>query len=395
MPANTVTCPECGSSLRGATPFTPGKKVKCPRCAAVFRVPDEDEDDAEAFRPASRPATARKAPPPEEAEEEDSPRRPARRRPVEDEDEDEEEREAQRPRRRQPADDEEDEDDDHPRRRRRHDEDDDRPRRRRAGRRQGGGKTLVLVLVIGGVLLLGLGAVGAWVWPGFLKGGGAGGPGGPAAVGVAAGATFTDCKDALAYLPAKCTKVFGVDVAGLRSDAVVGPALKDLIAQMPSKYACVYGDTVGAVERQTGKPFQDCCDYVVWGLSGPAAKVAVFKTNCDLKADDLAAAFRGAQRKDIQGKACYLTHQGEFRAFCLPSPRLLVLVGAFLNDAQLGEILARAGGAPPVLTGDFQTAFAKAARSHLWKIEDQTWTLTVMDNELKNAANVPHYQKKN
>jgi hypothetical protein len=369
-------------------------------------VPDEDED---IVRPQIQPAPSRKGPRADDIDDgEQRPRKPRREDYPEEEDEERvtarksarkprfaEEEDEELPARRPPARrryaDEEDEDD-RPRRSRNRvdeeDEEDDRPRRRKGKTRKSGSKALVLILSIGGgVLLLGLFAVGAWVWPGFLRSGGSGG----STPGVAAGASFTDCKDALTYIPRDCTKVVGVDVAGLRKEAPVAASVKDLVTKFPHSYACLYGEILETVSKQTGKEFKDWCDYIVWG-SRDAVKVAVLKTNVDINVEDIVRADRWASRKELQGKVYHNLSAGEFNRIYVPSPRVLVLAGPFVNDAQLLDIMT-AAGAPAILMGDFQSAFSKAQKSHFWTISDQKWTLTTLENQLKHADNIPHLKK--
>jgi hypothetical protein len=183
MPTELIQCPSCDATLKMASPSPPGARVKCPKCATIFKAPasateapDEDErpptrsrpaapkrdhsrdeqpwdviDDDEADRPAGR-----------RRERDDHDDRPARRRPERYEDEEDD-----RPARRRPARDYED-DDDRPARRRGHrdddydDEPDDyeaRPARRSRRGRAKKKSSAVLILVIGlavaGVGLLG------------------------------------------------------------------------------------------------------------------------------------------------------------------------------------------------------------------------------------------------
>src|SRR5262249_35210550 len=42
-----IDCPECGATLKPAKPLTPGKKVRCPKCANVFVVPGAEEEEEE------------------------------------------------------------------------------------------------------------------------------------------------------------------------------------------------------------------------------------------------------------------------------------------------------------------------------------------------------------
>ena len=47
MATPTVTCPECHGSLKVGDAIPPGKKVRCPRCKAIFSVPGDPDDLAE------------------------------------------------------------------------------------------------------------------------------------------------------------------------------------------------------------------------------------------------------------------------------------------------------------------------------------------------------------
>jgi len=66
MAVAKVECPECGKVLKPTKPLTPGKKVRCPKCDAVFTVPGAAEDEApvvkEAIRKAGAPAPKKAAP---------------------------------------------------------------------------------------------------------------------------------------------------------------------------------------------------------------------------------------------------------------------------------------------------------------------------------------------
>jgi predicted Zn finger-like uncharacterized protein len=44
MATPTVTCPECHGSLKVGDAIAPGKKVRCPRCKAIFSVPGDPDD---------------------------------------------------------------------------------------------------------------------------------------------------------------------------------------------------------------------------------------------------------------------------------------------------------------------------------------------------------------
>jgi hypothetical protein len=405
MPTDTITCPNCDTALRSATAFPVGKKVKCPKCATIFVVPGGDEEAADGVRSRVRPAApGRKAPPrddPDDAPDADEEvvvrRRPGKRRPADEEDE-EEQVTARKPARRPRAAEEDedfDDEDDRPRRRRGRGEDedeeeDDRPRRRKKAQK-GRGKSLVLILSIGGgVLLLGLFALGAWVWPGFLKSGGS--SGGPA---VPAGATFTDGKDMLVFLPTSSKKVMGVDIAALRKETLVANNLERMTAQsFFDPYSCNLGQIPAVLKKLTGKDYKDSCDYLVIGHFGvaSASKVAVLKTSVDFKVEDLARELNGRMMQ-LQGKNYYTCWVGDFTNLYMPSPRLLVMTNAFVPPAELPSIFF-ASGPPAILKGDFQTAFTKAAKSHFWKFEDQKDKLAQLENLLKFAQGNPQLESK-
>jgi hypothetical protein len=56
--AAKLTCPECEQTLNLAKAPEPGKKVRCPRCKAVFAVPEADGELAEAEAPAPKQKAA-------------------------------------------------------------------------------------------------------------------------------------------------------------------------------------------------------------------------------------------------------------------------------------------------------------------------------------------------
>ncbi len=171
MPAATITCTECGAALRVAARPEPGKKLKCPKCQGVFVVPSED-DEAEDQAP-KKPAKARPngAAPAKIAAKPIPPKRGA------DEDEDEAPRKPVKARR--PVD--EDDEDEKPVRASRRDDDDDdeegfvrRKPKRKSKKRKSSNTGMVLGVAVAGILLLiliGGGAVTAFVWPGFLVSG--------------------------------------------------------------------------------------------------------------------------------------------------------------------------------------------------------------------------------
>lgn len=48
MAKNTLRCPECAALLTLSGPPDPGSRIRCPKCEAVFEVPDREADAAAA-----------------------------------------------------------------------------------------------------------------------------------------------------------------------------------------------------------------------------------------------------------------------------------------------------------------------------------------------------------
>ena len=58
MAAVSFTCPACHAPLKFANPVPAGKKIKCPKCAAVFPMPSDEIRDGPPARPAVVQAVA-------------------------------------------------------------------------------------------------------------------------------------------------------------------------------------------------------------------------------------------------------------------------------------------------------------------------------------------------
>src|SRR3954469_11441848 len=57
MSASTFACPQCHAPLKFASPIPAGKKVKCPKCGAVFPVGTEATEPTVAIQPTPKPPT--------------------------------------------------------------------------------------------------------------------------------------------------------------------------------------------------------------------------------------------------------------------------------------------------------------------------------------------------
>lgn len=179
----SFACPECRRVLRLSQAPAAGKKVKCPGCGEVFAPDVASESPATAVqkKPAIKVAPA-------EVEEEDDDDRPAK------------SGVTTRPKPRRPRDDD--------------DEDDDRPRRKSVKKPAKAGGAMLLLLLLGGgavLLLLGGGAITAFVWPGFLRGGGS-----------------ADNNNPMTFLPAGANMAIGGDVATLRSRGALDKLLESM-----------------------------------------------------------------------------------------------------------------------------------------------------------------------
>lgn len=170
--ATTFSCPHCQGTLKTAAPLPVGKKVKCPRCQEIFAVPAASSPPVSPIRaksggtqlpqrkPAALPESLEKSAKATKRLVDDDTRLPSRMPRPRDEDEDLVDLEA--------GDEPESQ-----KKNRGEDSDEERPRKKKKKtkkkKRSGG---LGLLLGLGGavVALLGLLAIGAFVWPKFLGG---------------------------------------------------------------------------------------------------------------------------------------------------------------------------------------------------------------------------------
>jgi predicted Zn finger-like uncharacterized protein len=339
MPATKFACPECGAVLRTNNPIPEGKRVKCPKCGTLF-VPQPEveiegadvvEDDALPARPAPRPRPA------------DAPRRPRRARAIED-DADE-----------LPED----------------EQIEDRPVKRRKGtlkkKHSTGGKQGLVIGIIGGVLLLvllALGGVAAFVWPGFLRSG------------VNRG---TGDEDPLAYVPADSGQVFSVDVHSLLSDPALATALEPVLRNVKSDAL------VGAVMRETGLDFGDLCERVViagkaqggpGGMSpGAREEIALLAVRSHKSFDQtlVRKAFKEPKSQRLEGKTYFTINEqfsaspnsarATFSTLFMPSDRVIVL--ATLPEDQLKSLMA-SDGSQVHLKSELQGLYKRMDKAQVW-----------------------------
>ncbi|MCI0380390.1 MAG: hypothetical protein L0215_22625 [Gemmataceae bacterium] len=289
----TFSCPKCNKVLRTSGPIPAGKMVKCPGCAATF-APQVEEDERVATGIQNRPTVnmpARKAAAPlgrrDEDDDEDRPVRKKAAARYEDDDE-----EDARPIRRRSARDDE--------------EDDDRPRRKKKKRSSSGAGIGLFLLVGGVVLLLGGFGVTAFVWPGFLRSGGASGPASPLH----------------AFIPANSDFVVGMNMASMNQK----PGFRQGFEQglMMS----------GQVNPSVINLIKDADKGFVAGNAGTQHAVSGFTSLTELDENKILQAFPGGAFATIQGKRILrrgfeFVHLADAKTFIMakmPEPDFLKLL---------------------------------------------------------------------
>lgn len=230
MASATLTCPECGTALRGAEKVPAGKKVKCRNCSAMFVMPEQKKiDSPAAIR--DKPSPSRPARPIRDDREEPNDDAPRSKRDFRDDAEDEtprrrcdrnrDEVEDEPPRRRKPSAAEGDFDvvDDEDVVREEYTGDDevveDRPPKKRRKKKKAvrrGGKGLLVGAVAGSLLLL-LGGSFLVYYFVALRGTNWGG----------------SDDDPLAYVPPDSNFIVGMDIAALADDNAFGRDFRNIV----------------------------------------------------------------------------------------------------------------------------------------------------------------------
>jgi hypothetical protein len=324
MPAHTVKCPECRTSLKSSRPIPPGKLLTCPKCDVLFAAPKPDleadvvqevevvddvdvvedvevlDDDAPSRRPARKPAAAAQ-----------SSRVNAGIEVVED------------------------------------DEDEPRPKGKKAAfrpkRKSGGGGAKVVLIVSAAVLGLAVLGGGAWLAFWLLSGGG---------------------DEPLAYLPADSPIVFGIDGKAIMESSL-GSRLEPLLNSPVSPLA--------KVRQATNAQPRDLLQRVVVGIrpepSGKMGMVAVVKSAVPLDADKLSGAFSGT-KSSAAGRTVYKLPPGAGPT-TLAVPNKQIAVFADLSEEPLGRVL-KSSGKSSVLTGDLATLASKFGNSTVWVVGSMT-----------------------
>jgi hypothetical protein len=248
----------------------------------------------------------------------------------------------------------------------------DRPKHPR-GRGQTRGHGLLIGLCSGGfILLLGLFAIGAWVWPGFLKSN--------------APIQGEGSDELLAFLPADYNIFFGMDFKVLRArpewDQRMDKAIRNYFALFPQ------------VPKVVEETVRDADQVLAAGKIPPDSDwqrftgMIILKTKNPYSATKIAQALPGSPARTLNGKVYHeisLVQMMGLPAFgpggpgpggpapgvpgtpaaylCLVTERILVF--AYVPPDQLGTVLT-AHGSPPKLSADTRALIRGLDKSLNW-----------------------------
>ena len=279
MPIFALTCPECDAVLKMANAMPAGKKVKCPKCEAVFPVPAEEEE--------TPPAKVKHRPAPVED---------AADAPLPDEDDDE-----RRPRRRRKKD--------------------------KSKEEKRGPSGLVIGLAIAGIVLLVLGAAtgGGIYW--YLTSGNNSGTGN---------------EDPLAYLPADASMLVGMDPPTLMAQPGIGAQIEqgiarqsgsDFVANTKKQTGIDFKDLFGQVVMAgTG---------TLGNLANSKPKVMVIKSKVAFTQRKIRNSAKNAAARKANGKTYYKVDDADFTYLYMPSDRIIVLSN--LDEEQMKALVGSDG----------------------------------------------------
>jgi hypothetical protein len=404
MPAVTFACPECGKVLQSSKPIPAGKKIKCPTCAAVFPMPEKEDEElaASVSTKPRRPAAAA----PALDDEDERPRRKAGR------STDDEDDESPRSRRQSRDDDEEDEDE-RPRRSRDDDDDDeeDKPRRKKKKKAAKGGSGRGMGLLIGAVavvlvLFLAGGGIGAYfIWfSGVNRGSGN--------------------EDPLAFVPKDADIIVGMDFEALMNDSAIGPELEKSMRQQVKG-----SEFLDNCKKETGLEVKELMAHTVIagdintlnnagmgggmgpgmgpggmgpgmggpgmggpggppGMGGPGAPqrpkglTMILRPSRPFDQKKIVRSCKNPVHKTAHGKSYYDVVDGDIRTVYMPSNRTLIL--STLQGTELDALFASDGTTPSV-SADTVTMVRSVEKTTYWVVVPfEGETKKKLDGELKN-----------
>jgi hypothetical protein len=304
--SNILVCPSCKKGLRTSAPVAAGKKIKCPACATLFAA--SGDGAAAAVQAKAPPPVLTKAAPVRQAK---------AARPVD------------------VVEEVDDFDEPSPRRRRR--DSDDRPvRRKKSGSMLG-----LIVGLCGGVALLAIFGVTAFVWPGFLLSGRA-----------------SQARTLLAYVPADSTVVAGAQVGLVRKDPQFAASWNELqqkVTQLPDF-------------PPEARELLNDADEIVVGTAGTNANAtAVFAASTERPYDveKVKRLAKAGAAVNVQGQTIYPTNNliaGKQSFLALPTDKIMVL--GVMPQEQFAKLLVEAPKAR--LHADLQEQIDHAHTALVW-----------------------------
>jgi hypothetical protein len=335
MAVSIFSCPECNTTLKSAKAIASGTKIKCPKCGAIFGIPAKNgaapkEDEP---RPVGAGAGSRKPAGPVEPRPAPKPIRKT---------EPQEEFAA--------YDDGEDDEEDRF-------EEEERPRKlKKKKKKSQSSANWILIGSISGlvVLIIALGAIGAWVWPGFL---------------LSAG------DEPLAFIPANSTAIFQIQTEELvdktQSNAQFEALFKRIATSTsdPSPADC---------KKETGLEFKEFMHQLTIGTNesfqaaggaNPNPKiVGIIKTKVPFDKSKVINYLKlSGKEQKIKGKTVYKEQKnGKTEYTFFPNNRLIVGLSNLTEDEM--EPLLNSKGKQPAPTGDIMAMAAVVKQNPMWGV---------------------------
>src|SRR5579871_4173200 len=304
MAVSIFACPDCGSTLKSKQALAAGTKIRCPKCQTIFAIPERNgaaEADDEEAPPPSRPVAAAK-----EVARKAAPKPP----PL-------------RPRKEEFAEYDDGEDDE---------EEEVRPKKKK--KFKGKKKSLAINPVLiggiaGAVLLLAVGGVLGWVWPGFF---------------IKLG------NEPLAYIPPNSTMVMAADIEALIDRLGIGGTVNEYIQQIPA----VPGQPkLADCKSTTGLEVKELYNQVIFATTAPLQQgnqtsdvhsMLVIKSKVPFQRDKVVQYFQMTGKEEkIKGKTVYKRSSPVSPRIILYIPTNQIIVLTPMSDSELEPILASRG----------------------------------------------------
>lgn len=327
MAVSIFACPDCGSTLKSKQALAAGTKIRCPKCQTIFAIPERngaaDADDEEA-PPPSRPVAAGR-----EAARKAGPKPP----PL-------------RPQKEEFAEYDDGDDDD---------EEEVRPKKKKKlkGKKKSPAVNPVLIGAIAGVvLLLAVGGVLGWVWPGFF---------------IKLG------NEPLAYVPPNSTFVGAVDLEVLIDRLGMSAQFDQILSQIP---ADPEGFRPADCKKETGLEPKELFNQVTLASltpladwqNGQAKMVVVVKSKTPFDGSKVIKFLEPkAQQERVKGRTVYKSKSktGEMTTTYFPNNQ--VFVSTNLSDTEFEPILASRGH-KPLLSADTMALVEPVCQNQLWAV---------------------------